>query len=110
MPVGRGMPKRRHAAHAQRRPQAETLHSYEALHNFATRSSLRIARTLGRPTTMVRNGLIRRSCALWGRWVPLIGKARKLVLAAVRVAGEWGRSGASAERNLCDLHLTRPRW
>jgi hypothetical protein len=83
--------------------------------------SVRIVRSLGRPATMVRNGLIRRSCALWGRWVPLIGKARVLVLvlvlalAAVGVAGGWGRSGASAilalrERNLCDVHLlTRSR-
>jgi hypothetical protein len=28
--------------------------------------SVRIVRSLGRPATMVRNGLIRRSCALWG--------------------------------------------
>ena len=104
-------------AHAQRRPHAETLHTCKGLHNSATRRPVHIVRSLGRPATMVRNGLIRRPCALWGRWVPLIGKARVLVLAlaAVGVAGGWGRSGASAilalrERNLCDLHLlTRSR-
>lgn len=130
-PVGKPQPKRRNSfphSYAVACRKEGTRHTPNAaltpkLCTLAkSYTTLRLAgqcavRSLGRPATMVRNGLIRRSCALWGRWVPLIGKARVLVLAlaAVGVAGGWGRSGASAilalrERNLCDLHLlTRSR-
>jgi hypothetical protein len=39
------MPKRRHPAHAQRRPHAETLHTCKELHNSATRRPVRSSLT-----------------------------------------------------------------